>query len=311
MAVFTNVTFGEAKNFLDLIGINGLLNLSNCPGGVDNTNYFADTEQGSFVLTLYERVDRSQLPYYLGLMRHLAQRGIPVPHPAKYSTVDSIHVLKGKPAAVFSKLFGESVPAPTGQHCIEVGKMLAQMHLAGHDYECTLNNPRDLSWCTKATQDLLPYLSKEQCALITSELLYQSSIRTTSSYCLLPRGPIHGDLFRDNVLFLDEKLTGILDFYFSGHDTLLLDLAICLNDWCVDHRSGIDDIQRMTALLSGYQSVRLLEASEHRLLNSMRRAAALRFWLSRLLDQFLPREATEIKPHDPAQFERMLRIGYQ
>ena len=306
MAVFTEVSFHEAADFVEALDLGELQSIKGCAGGIENTNYFVDTARGAYVLTLFERLTFEQLPFYLHLMKHLAQRGIPVPDPAADKKGEILHLLKGKPAAVVNRLRGDCQLAPTAAHCAGVGNMLARMHLAGLDYPRAQPNLRGLDWWNKTVPLVLPHISQTQRALILSELAYQNHIAASSANAALPRGPVHGDLFRDNVMFEGETLTGFFDFYFAGCDTFLFDLAVCLNDWCVDLATGQHDPQRADALVTAYQSVRKLTPAERLLLPAALRAGALRFWISRLWDFYLPREASVLQAHDPGHFERVL-----
>ena len=307
MAVFTEVSFDEAAAFLNVLNLGQLQGIKGAAGGIENTNYFVDTDQGQYVLTLFERLTFEQLPYYLHLMKHLAACGIAVPDPAPDAKGNILHRLKGKPAAVVNKLRGHSELAPTPAHCAAVGGMLARMHLAGLDYPRRQPNLRGLSWWNDTVPVVLPHITPAQRSLILGELAYQNHIAAASSYRSLPRGAIHADLFRDNVMFEDGKLTGFFDFYFAGCDTFLFDIGVCLNDWCIDLASGAQDTARADAFMAAYQDVRPLTAQERTLLPAMQRAGALRFWISRLWDVHLPREAAVLKAHDPAHFERVLR----
>ncbi len=276
-------------------------------GGIENTNYFVTTRSGEWVLTLFERLTFDQLPFYLHLMKHLAQHGIPVPDPAADANGHILHRVCDKPAAVVNRLRGHSLLAPQPSHCAAVGALLARMHLAGRDYEREQPNLRGLAWWNETVPVVLPHLQLDQAALLRAELAYQNHVAASSAFRALPRGPIHADLFRDNVLFEDDILTGFFDFYFAGVDSWLFDIAVCMNDWCVDLPTGAHDVARATALLNAYASVRPLCAAERQLLPAMARAGALRFWISRLWDYHLPREASMLKPHDPRHFERVLR----
>lgn len=307
MAVFTEVSFDEAAAFLNALKLGQLQSIKGAAGGIENTNYFVDTTQGQYVLTLFERLTFEQLPFYLHLMKHLAASGIPVPDPAANAKGVIVHRLKGKPAAVVNKLRGHSELAPTADHCAQVGEMLARMHLAGLDYPRHQPNLRGLDWWNETVPVVLPYLTPAQRSLILGELAYQNHIAASSSYGSLPRGPIHADLFRDNVMFDNGKLSGFFDFYFAGCDAFLFDIGVCLNDWCIDLQSGAQDAARAEAFLAAYQRVRALTAQERTLLPAMQRAAALRFWISRLWDFHLPREAAVLQAHDPGHFERVLR----
>jgi len=307
MAVYTEVSFDEAADFLLKLDVGPLQSLKPCAGGIENTNYFVDTDRGKYVLTLFERLSFKQLPFYLQLMKHLAERGIPVPNPAPDGKGNILHSLKGKPAAVVNKLRGASELVPTLTHCAQVGAMLARMHLAGQDFSLHQANLRGLAWWNATLPAILPHVTVQQRSLLLGELAYQNHIAATSAFKALPTGTVHGDLFRDNVMFEDGKLTGFFDFYFAGSDTFLFDIGISLNDWCIDLPTGQHDAARAHEFLTAYQAVRSLTAQERSLLPAMARAGALRFWISRLWDFYLPREASVLKAHDPTHFERVLR----
>ena len=289
------------------LGLGELTELRGIEGGIENTNYFATTDLGDYVLTLFERLNHEQLPFYLYLMKHLAEKGIPVPNPAANSDGDILYTLCDKPAAVVNRLLGKSQLAPNAVHCAAVGAMMAHMHLAGEDYNRSQPNLRGLAWWNDTVPVVLPYLEEDQARLLQSELAFQNHIAQGAAYQALPKGPVHADLFRDNVMFEGEKLTGFFDFYFAGNDTWLFDLSVCMNDWCIDLNSGEHAPERALAMLNAYQEVRPLRSAERQLLPAMLRAGALRFWISRLWDFHLPREASMLKPHDPTHFERVLR----
>ena len=319
MAVYTEVSEDEARALLQRLGLGELTALRGIEGGIENTNYFASTTEGEWVLTLFERLTHAQLPFYLHLMKHLAQHGVPVPDPqAKPAGLpvppgedDLLHTLHGKPTAVVNRLRGKSELSPGPAHCAAVGDMLARAHLAARDYDRRQPNLRGLPWWNETVPVVLPFLDESQATLIRSELAYQNHVAAGSAYAALPRGAVHADLFRDNVMFegtaAQPVLTGFFDFYFAGVDTWLFDLAVTLNDWAIDLPTGATDPARTAALLHAYQAVRPLTDAERRLLPAMLRAGALRFWLSRLWDFHLPREASLLKPHDPRHFERVLR----
>lgn len=307
MAVFTPVTEEQAALLMSQLGLGELTELRGIEGGIENTNYFATTDLGDYVLTLFERLNHEQLPFYLYLMKHLAEKGIPVPNPAANSEGDILHTLCDKPAAVVNRLLGKSQLTPDAVHCAAVGAMMARMHLAGEDYNRSQPNLRGLAWWNDTVPVVLPYLEEDQARLLQSELAFQNHIAQGAAYQALPKGPVHADLFRDNVMFDDEKLTGFFDFYFAGNDTWLFDLSVCMNDWCIDLNSGEHAPERALAMLDAYQEVRPLRSAERQLLPAMLRAGALRFWISRLWDFHLPREASMLKPHDPTHFERVLR----
>lgn len=307
MAVYTEVSFDQAGALLLALDLGNLKSLKPCSGGIENTNYFVDTDQGEYVLTLFERLLAKQLPFYLELTQHLAAHGIPVPNPAPDGAGKLVHSLNGKPAAVVSKLLGQSQLQPDASHCASAGSMQARMHLAGLDFKLTQPNLRGLSWWNDTVSAVLPHTSQAQRSLLLSELAFQNHVAASSAYQALPRGVIHADLFRDNVMFEGDKLTGFFDFYFAGWDTFLFDISVCLNDWCIDLATGEHHAGRARAFLQAYQAVRPLTAPERALLPAMLRAGALRFWISRLWDFYLPREASLLQAHDPTHFERVLR----
>jgi homoserine kinase type II len=306
MAVFTEVTLQEAATLLSELNLGTLQSMQGCASGIENTNYFVSTDQGDYVLTLFERLSFEQLPFYLNLMHHLAQRGIPVPAPQANAQGEILHTLKGKPAAVVTRLAGRNQLAPQTTDCAQVGEMLARMHLAGRDYPTEQPNLRGLPWWRETVPVVLPHLSAAQADLIATELAHQEQLAASPAFQALPRGPIHADLFRDNVMFDGPRLSGFFDFYFAGCDTFGFDIAVCLNDWCIDLATGALDPARAQAFVQAYDAVRPLSADELRLLPDLLRAAALRFWISRLWDFHLPRDAAMLQPHDPTHFERVL-----
>jgi homoserine kinase type II len=331
MAVFTEVSFDEAARFIEPLGVGTLTALRGIGAGIENTNYFVTTDRGEFVLTLFERLTFEQLPFYLRLMQHLARKGLPVPEPHADAQGEILFALKGKPAALVDKLEGGHQLAPDVRHCEQVGAVLARIHLAGADFPLQQPNLRGLAWWNETVPVVLPFLSDDQRALITDELAYQQALHAGAAYATLARGPVHADLFRDNVMFVGasedaeaqhaaqgaasevtpmhgrEQLSGLFDFYFAGVDSFLFDIAVCLNDWCIDLATGRLVEPRASALVQAYHAVRPLASTEQRLLPALLRAAAFRFWLSRLWDLHLPREASMLKPHDPTHFERVLR----
>ncbi|MDI1244923.1 MAG: homoserine kinase [Rhodoferax sp.] len=315
MAVYTEVSFSEADALLQALGLGTLKSMQGCAGGIENTNYFVSTRRNGqvhdYVLTLFERLSFEQLPFYLKLMKHLAQHGISVPEPHANAQGELVLHVKGKPAAVVDRLHGASELAPGPVHCAQVGAMLARMHLAGRDFEPSQPNLRGLPWWNATVPEVLPYLTISQKTLITQELAYQNELATLPDYVTLPRGPIHADLFCNNAMFDQVAgqpvLSGVFDFYFAGVDSWLFDLAVCLNDWCIDPASATPHATRTQHFLSAYNAVRPLQAAEQELLPALLRAAALRFWLSRLWDFYLPRQASILEAHDPSHFERVLR----
>jgi homoserine kinase type II len=310
MAVYTTVDFQAADTLVQRLGLGALTELQGIRSGIENTNYYATTTQGQWVLTLFERLSAQQLPYYLQLMQHLAQRGIPVPAPQAAPDGALLHELAGKPAAVVTRLPGSHRMRPAATHCAQVGRMLARMHQAGADLPVAQPHLRGLDWWLQTAPVVLPHLAAAQAELLRSELAFQQQVAASPAGQTLPRGPIHADLFRDNVMFDDtagdDTLCGFFDFYFAGTDTLLFDLAVCLNDWCTDAATGLLDPALAGTFVQAYEAERALSYAEVRLLPALMRAAALRFWISRLWDWHLPRSAALLQPKDPMHFERVL-----
>ncbi len=306
MAVFTEVSEQQARDLLADLSLGELISLEGISSGIENTNYFLTTNQGEYVLTLFERLNREQLPFYLYLMKHLADQGIAVPAPQANAQGDILLSVAGKPAAVVNRLEGSSQLEPSPAHCHAMGTTLAHMHLTARSYENQQPNLRGLSWWNQTVPDILPFLNKAQATILQHELAFQNHVQSSFAYTALPKGAVHADAFRNNVMFVDDQLSGVFDFYFAGVDSWLFDLGVCLNDWCIDLASGAFHPEHLTAMLQGYESVRPLSAAERALFNSMLRAAALRFWISRLWDFHLPREASLLQAHDPGHFERVL-----
>ncbi len=332
MAVYTQVGFADAEALCSRLGLGALTALRGIEGGIENTNYFVSCDRGEYVLTLFERLGFDELPYYLCLMKHLATHGIPVPEPVadpdsaarsthhfgpRNAPCEFMFSIHDRPAAMVQRLSGQAELSPGPAHCLEVGKLLARMHLAARDFDRMQPNLRGLTWWNETVPVVLPHLTQSQAALIQTELALQNHVAQSAAYAALPRGAVHADLFRDNVMFAraddgfgeqsTPTLTGVFDFYFAGTDSWLFDIAVALNDWAIDLASGRQDLLRATSLLRGYESVRPLTGAERQLLGTTLRGAALRFWISRLWDFYLPRDAHMLKAHDPAHFERVLR----
>lgn len=303
MSVFTSVTQAEVSAWLKRYSVGTLVELHGIAAGIENTNYFVTTTLGRFVLTIFEKLTVAELPFYLNLMSHLARHAVPCPAPVADNENRLLGELKGKPAALVTRLPGAVITSPSPAHCARVGATLASMHLAGRSYDGSLENPRGLSWWTDTAPKVMPFLDLGGQTLLREELTYQSAQR----FDALPRGPIHADLFRDNVLFEGERLGGVIDFYFAGIDTWLFDVAVTFNDWCVQ-RDGTIDTPRARAMLDAYAAVRAIEPAEHHAWPTILRAAALRFWLSRLFDFHLPRPGELVHAHDPEHFRRILTL---
>ena len=306
MSVYTSVSQAELARWLGNYSVGTLSALEPIQAGIENTNYFVDTSQGRYVLTLFERLPAAELPFYLQLMAHLARHGIPCPAPLADLSDQYLQTLNGKPAALVTRLPGKSLERPSASHCAELGALLARMHLAGRSYGGYLENPRGPKWWRAAFQELGKFLKKKEHEFLESELAFQAQHRFPD----LPRGPVHADLFRDNALFDKGRISGVIDFYFAGVDCLLYDVAVCVNDWCLTDpsRDRRLDRERAVALLGAYHEARPFTAAERAAWPAQLRAAALRFWLSRLHDFHLPRPGMLVHAHDPEHFREVLEL---
>ena len=302
MSVFTTVTPDQLRAWLANYSVGSLTDLQGITAGIENTNYFVTTSHGRYVLTLFEKLKAHELPFYLDLMAHLAGHGIPSPHPIASRTNAYLGELNGKPAALVSFLPGKDLADVGSAHCSQVGGLLASVHVAGQSYGAEMQNPRGPRWWTAVMPEILPFLGADDAALLREEVRFQSGHRLPD----LPRGAIHADLFRDNVLFQDNAVSGIIDFYFACTDALLYDVAITVNDWCVDEQGALDRA-RAQALLDAYRATRPFTETERGAWPVMLRAGALRFWVSRLYDFHLPRPGELTHAKDPDHFRRILR----
>jgi homoserine kinase type II len=317
MAVFTSVDEAGLRALLSGYTLGELVSFEGISAGIENTNYFVDTTHGQYVLTLFEKLTPTELPYYLGLMRHLADHGVACPAPIPTASGALFTECAGKPAAFVSRLRGRDTDAPSSAACRLVGAALAKAHLAGASFGLALPNPRGLAWWEQTAPAVTPFLEAPAQALLSQALSDQRAFAQGKDFQACPVGPIHADLFRDNVLFdqLGEapSLGGFIDFYFAGDGPWAYDLAITVNDWCLqlDDEAKAFDRPRLLAMLEGYASVRPWTASERAAWPLLLQAAALRFWLSRLYDWHCPRSAALLKPKDPTHFEAMLRSRCQ
>lgn len=302
MSVFTPVAEDELKAFLERYDLGSLVEYQGISAGIENTNFFVTTTAGRYVLTLFEKHTAEEMPYFIDLMAHVADRGIPSPHPVADRTGEYLQTLKGKPAALVMRLHGTSPETPSVAQCAAIGGMLAKMHVAAADYPAIRANDRGPRWWRETAERVLPRLDKEDAALLDEEIRFQGLYRFTD----LPRGVIHADLFRDNAMFEADELTGIIDFYYACNDVLLYDLAVTANDWC-SRDGGELDMTRLAAMMQAYHGERPLKPIERGAWPVMLRAAALRFWLSRLHDLHFPREGEMVHTKDPNVFRDILK----
>lgn len=312
MAVFTPVSDDDARELLQRYDLGDLVSLRGITAGIENTNYFLNTTRGEYVLTIFEVLTAQQLPFYIELMGHLAEGEVPVPHPQRMRDGQRLTTLHGKPSTIVTRLSGGYEPDPGPQHCALTGETLARMHLAAADFPIRQPNLRGLAWWQETVPHVLPFLTDDQATMLRTTLAEQTAFAQSPTYAALPAGPAHCDLFRDNVLFdgtyETPRMGGFIDFYFAGCDTWLFDVAVSVNDWCIERETGAFRPDRLEAWLKAYAALRPFTAQEHEAWPTILQAAALRFWISRLYDYFLPRPAQTLKPHDPRHFERILRL---
>jgi len=307
MAVYTDVTAEDLTRFLSSYDIGELLAYKGIAEGVENSNFLVHTGAGNFILTLYEkRVAEGDLPFFLGLMEHLAARGITCPQPVNNRRGGVLGKIAGRPAAIVTFLDGLWIRWPNPGHCAAVGEALARLHLAGADFPKKRPNTLSIeSWrpLYQQAKDRGDSVRPGLCAEIAKELdvLGKSWPRD------LPQGVIHADLFPDNVFFLGDKLSGLIDFYFACTDTLAYDVVICLNAWCFEPDHSYN-VTKGRALLKAYDKVRALSAVERTALPVLARGAAMRFLLTRLVDWLAVPDGALVKPKDPLEYFRKLRF---
>jgi len=308
MAVYTDVAADELAEFLSRYDIGELLSYKGIAEGVENSNFLLHTSSGYFILTLYEkRVARSDLPFFLELMTHLASRGISCPLPVKNKSGEALSTLAGRPAAIISFLEGVWPRKPNAAHCAGVGEVLAKMHLAGRDFTVRRANALSVEGWRPLFEQAAPRADELQGGLrafIAAELDHLESGVWPND---LPQGVIHADLFPDNVFFLGEKLSGIIDFTFACNDMLAYDVAICLNAWCFESDYSFN-VTKARAFLGAYGRARKLSDAEQRALPLLARGAALRFLLTRLVDFLNVPKGALVRPKDPLEYVRKLRF---
>ena len=307
MAVYTEVTDDALAGFIAGYDIGPVMAFKGIAEGVENSNFLLATRDQRFILTLYEkRVDESELPFFIGLMEHLSRAGVNCPQPVRARNGSALGRLAGRPAAMVTFLDGLWIRRPAARHCEAVGEALGTLHRAGAGF--TLTRPNALSiggWpalfeaARLRGDEVSPGLVDE-----TRQELENVTARWPSG---LQQGVIHADLFPDNVFFLGDKLSGLIDFYFACNDALAYDLAVCLNAWCFD-ADGAFDILRGMALISGYERVRPLDTAEVEALPALARGAALRFMLTRLVDWLNVPAGAKVAPKDPLEYLRKLRF---
>ncbi|MBV9562404.1 MAG: homoserine kinase [Bradyrhizobium sp.] len=308
MAVYTDVAADELAEYLSHYDLGELMSYKGIAEGVENSNFLLHTSQGSFILTLYEkRVERIDLPFFLGLMTHLATHGINCPQPVLNRAGEALGVLAGRPAAIITFLEGIWPRKPTAGHCAGVGEVLARMHLAGADFGMTRANALSVKGWRPLFAAAAPRADELQPGLagfLAAELAYLESGVWPNG---LPRGVIHADLFPDNVFFLGNRLSGVIDFTFACDDMLAYDVAICLNAWCFEGDHAFN-VTKARAFLNAYTRVRKLSGAEQDALPLLARGAAIRFLLTRLVDWLNVPPGALVRPKDPLEYVRKLRF---
>lgn len=302
MSVFTTLTLEEVRVWLRDFELGEIIELRGIAAGITNTNYFVITRNQRYVLTIFEHNKLEELPYFVDLMTHLAKHHVPCPAPIADKNGLCLHVLKGKPALIVSCLKGSDIENPTTVQCEQVAAALAKMHLAGQGFVKNSHNQLGVEWRDVTAQQVLPKLNSNEQALLKNELIFQATLDLSK----LPHGVVHGDLFRDNVLFDGEKLGGFIDFYYACDDSLAYDVAIAVNDWCVLGDGRFDE-EKLNAFLGAYQALRPFTAAENTSWHALLRGAALRFWLSRLFDFYYPATGELTHAKDPNHFKRILQ----
>ena len=307
MAVYTEVADDELARFIEQYGLGEVLSCKGIAEGVENTNYLVHTARGRFILTLYEkRVKRDDLPFFLGLMEHLAKAGITCPTPVRDRNGVILNELAGRPAALVTFLDGMWIRRPRPEHCHAVGQALAKLHLAGRDYALSRENALGpAGW-----QDLFARFedrADEVAPGLRAEIRGELDVLLPNWPKNLPSGVIHADLFPDNVFFRGSELSGLIDFYFACNDYFAYDIAVCLNAWCFEADFAFN-VTKSRALLKGYAAVRELDPAERDALPILARGAALRFLLTRAHDWLHTSQSALVKPHNPLEYLRRLRF---
>ena len=307
MAVYTQVADDELAAFLGAYDIGALVSYKGIAEGVENSNYFLQTERGSFILTLYEkRVDPADLPFFLGLMDHLAAQGIVCPTPIHARDGNALRTLAGRPAAIVSYLQGVSPRRVDTRHCAPLGRALAEMHLAAAAFGAERPNALDLAGWRPLFDRCGPRAHEVQNGL-AGEIELELEFLEENWPSGLPTGVIHADLFPDNVFFLDDRVSGVIDFYFACNDFFAYDLAICINAWCFE-KDGSFNVTKARHILNAYRSVRPFSAAELAAIPVLLRGGALRFLLTRLHDWLHHPEGAMVTPHNPLEYHRKLRF---
>ncbi|MBV1951590.1 MAG: homoserine kinase [Cycloclasticus sp.] len=301
MSVYTVVEHAQLVHHLKRYQLGELVAYQGISSGIENTNYFVTTTHGEYVLTLFEELKAEELPYFLTVMAFACNSGVPSAQPILNRQGSYLSNLNGKPAAFVEKLPGSDVSVPNPTQCAVIGQSMAQLHLASLSLDLYRENSRGDTWRQQAGELLIPLVDSDSATLINDELAFQAQYASLD----IPKSVIHADLFKDNALFQGDELSGIIDFYYACNDYFLYDIAVSVNDWCVNE-DGLLDPARFNAFMHAYQAVRPLSAQEIKHWPMVIRAAALRFWLSRLRDVHFPKEGQMTHLKDPDAMKRIL-----
>jgi len=310
MSVYTTIEENELKNFLSNYDVGELVDYQGISDGIENTNYFVNTSDGRFVLTIFEHHSFEEMQYYLNLMHHLADHNVPSANPVADRQGLYLSHFKDKPIALVERLNGGSIIKTTINHCQQLGAAMGKMHAAGLSYAAKQVNPRGPAWCQQTTLKVIEKLSENDQLMLDNEIHFQKdNFNNFGRHADLPLGVIHADLFRDNALWDNsgdgDNFSGIIDFYYSCDDVLLYDLAVTANDWCTNEDLSLNK-DKVTAFLTHYNSNRSLNKNEQEYWPAMLRAGALRFWLSRLYDKHFPRDGELVHTKNPDEFKTIL-----
>lgn len=305
MSVYTTIERDQLEQFLSNYSVGELKEFRGISDGIENTNYFVDTIKDGveqrFVLTIFEHHDHDEMQYYLNLMHHLADHKVPSANPVADNDGHYLRLFAGKPIALVERLVGGSITETTVSICQQIGVAMGKMHAAGLSFEQHQPNPRGPHWFVETANALQEKLPANDLQILNDEITFQEANRDAE----LPRGTVHADLFRDNSLWDNDQLSGIIDFYYANDDALLYDLAVTANDWCINEDFSLDK-EKVQAFLNGYHQYRPLEAIEQQYWPVILRTGALRFWLSRLYDKHFPRPGELVHVKDPEVFKATL-----
>ena len=301
MSVYTKINHNEMNQHLNKYSIGSVISLTGISDGIENTNYLLKTDQNEFIFTIFENLNNDNIADYLSFMNHLNNRKLLCPKVMKSKDNELFIEIKGKPSAIIEKLSGKSIVRTDDTHCSHIGELLANFHNYGKDFKIELINTRDINWCINSFKKLSDVITTDQSQLINRAINIQKEFLKQK----LPIGTIHADLFRDNVLFNKGVVSGMIDFYYSYKGALIYDLAVVVNDWCSDVNGKII-LSKYESLISSYNTNRPITKEENIFWRHALISAALRFYLSRLLDLHYPKigEMTHVK--DPLVFENIL-----